>query len=70
MFKIQKFLVEGLRLRTACDLDLQGVEVKRPSSFEIPSLADLEQALPGLIKKVADQGHFGDPVVLTVTYKK
>lgn len=70
LFKIQKFLAEGLRLRTACDLDLQSVEVKRPDNFKIPSLSDLEQELPGLIQEVAAQGHFGDPAVLTVTYEK
>ena len=70
LFKIRKLLAEGLRLRTACDFDLQGIEVNRPVNFDIPSLTDLEQELPGLIQKVAAQGHFGDPVVLTVTYKK
>lgn len=70
LFKIRKFLAEGLRLRTACDLDLQGIEVKRPINFDVPSLTELEQELPGLIQKVAAQGHFGDPAVLTVTYKK
>lgn len=70
LFKIRKFLAVGLRLRTACDLDLQGVGVKRPATFELPSLADLELALPSLIEDVASGGHFGDPVVLTVTYQK
>jgi CRISPR-associated protein Csb1 len=53
LFKIQRFLREGLRLRTACDLDLDGnLIVQRPTGFTVPSLDELEKALPGLIAKV------------------
>jgi CRISPR-associated protein Csb1 len=58
LFKIQKFLRDGLRLRTACDLELSGkLEVQRPLDFVMPSLADLEKELPALIKKAV--GDFG-----------
>ena len=58
LFKIQKFLRDGLRLRTACDLELSGkLEVQRPVDFVMPSLADLEKELPALIKKAV--GDFG-----------
>ena len=70
LFKIRKFLAVGLRLRTACDLDLDGLSVTRPGTFELPALADLEDELPGLIKAVGEAGHFGEDPVLTVTYKK
>jgi CRISPR-associated protein Csb1 len=53
LFKIQRFLRDGLRLRTACDLDLDGnLIVQRPTGFSVPSLDELEKALPGLIAKV------------------
>lgn len=53
LFKIQRFLRDGLRLRTACDLDLDGdLLVTRPKTgFDLPDLKALESALPGLIEK-------------------
>ena len=70
LFKIRKFLAVGLRLRTACDFDLDVITVTRPKGFELPVLADLESELPGLIEVVRSSGHFGKNPVLTVTYKK
>ena len=49
LFKVQRFLKVGLRLRTACDLDCQKIEIQRPDGFELPSLDDLETTLPELI---------------------
>ena len=70
LFKIQKFLAEGLRLRTACDLDPAGVAVTRPDGFDLPALDEIESALPGLIETVGSQGLFGESRVLTVRYEK
>ena len=70
LFKVRKFLAVGLRLRTACDFDLDDLAVTRPERFEMPGLADLERELPELIRAVGSAGHFGDKPVLTVTYKK
>ena len=70
LFKIRKFLVEGLRLRTACDLDVESILVTRPKGFELPSLDSLEAELPGLIQNVTSKGLFGEDPVLTVTYRK
>ena len=70
LFKIQKFLTEGLRLRTACDLDLIEHRVTRPEAFALPSLDALCDELPQLIEAVAQQGRFHEPRVLTVTYQK
>jgi len=66
LFKIQRFLRDGLRLRTACDLDLDGdLIVQRPAGFTIPSLDELEKMLPGLIAKVfGEKNNF-----TTVTYE-
>ncbi|GAB4176095.1 MAG: hypothetical protein Fur0039_18970 [Rhodocyclaceae bacterium] len=53
LFKIRRFLRDGLRLRTACDLDCSMVSVTRPTDFDLPELADLEAVLPGLIQAAA-----------------
>ena len=70
LFKIRRLLLEGLRLRTACDLDVTRITVTRPQAFDLPSLADLEEELPGLIEAVATKGLFGERRVLTVKYGK
>ena len=70
LFKIRKFLAEGLRLRTACDLDVCEVMVTRPGGFALPELGEIESELPGLIEAVGSKGLFGDARVLTVKYEK
>ena len=58
LFKIRRFLRDGLRLRTACDLELSGeLVVKRPEGFVVPLLGEIEKELPTLIKKAV--GGFG-----------
>jgi CRISPR-associated protein Csb1 len=50
LWKIQRFLTDGLRLRTACDLEAHGeLVVQRPAAFKLPTIDELEKALPGLI---------------------
>lgn len=71
LFKIQKFLRDGLRLRTACDLEIkegEKLEVQRPKEFAMPSLADLENELPSLIKGAAQD--FASPTDTTLTYEE
>jgi len=71
LFKIQKFLRDGLRLRTACDLEIKEnskLEVQRPKEFAMPSLSELETELPGLIKAAA-QG-FAKPTDTTLSYEE
>lgn len=68
LYKIQRVLRDGLRLRTACDLEPTGpLDIKRPMNFSLPSIADLEAALPALIKACGDS--FADPPVTRVQYK-
>ena len=68
LFKIQRFLRDGLRLRTACDLEVAGeLETKRPDGFALPSLEEIEAALPGLIQ-MSSNG-FASPPTTIVTYK-
>lgn len=73
LFKIQKFLDVGLRLRTACDLTLaSNPTVMRPEAFTLPPLGQIEETLPGLIKTVRDEGKFNGNAdgVITVVYEK
>jgi CRISPR-associated protein Csb1 len=65
LYKIRAFLEYGLRLRTACDLECGGVEIQRPTGFELPTLSDLERTLPSLIDAARSDGKFE---VTTVTY--
>lgn len=70
LYKIRRFLRTGLRLRTACDLEVVdgGLRATRPVGFEVPEEDDLAEALPGLIEAVAAEGRFADPPVTTMTY--
>ena len=68
LFKVQSFLAVGLRLRTACDLDVTAVRVVRPETFALPALGELSTELPGLIAAVAQRGLFHEPRAVTVTF--
>lgn len=54
LFKILRFLNDGLRLRTACDFDSQNLKVTRPKNLTIENtealLSELENELPNLIR--------------------
>ena len=71
LWKVRKFLETGLRLRTACDLDMDGEPtVTRPrDGFSVPSTAELESELPALIAACASEGLFADPAVTRLTFK-
>ena len=70
LFKIESFLDRGLRLRTACDLMLEGdPEVTRPAGFVVPALRELEDQMPGLIATVAAGGRFASPPVTVVLHQ-
>ena len=71
LWKVRKFLETGLRLRTACDLDMvDDLEVTRPGGFDVPPTSELEAALPGLIQACASDGLFADPPVTELTFSK
>jgi CRISPR-associated protein Csb1 len=68
LFKVQRFLERGLRLRTACDLMPVGpIQIQRPSGFELPSLEGLSAAMPALIGEA--RHNFADPAITEVTFK-
>ncbi|MDB4958290.1 MAG: CRISPR-associated protein [Myxococcales bacterium] len=69
LFKIRSFLAGGLRLRTACDLEVIGEPaVTRPKEFALPTLDTLRAALPTMISECA--ASFGGTAGVTrVVYK-
>jgi len=70
LFKIQRFLATGLRLRTACDLECYKLRTTRPEGFNVPALGELEAVMRGLIEAVANEGRFNEPRVTEITYRK
>ena len=56
LWELRTLLDQPLRLRTACDLDLDSIEVRRPSGWELPSADDLAS-------EIADSGVTFDTAV-------
>jgi CRISPR-associated protein Csb1 len=67
LYKIRAFLENGLRLRTACDLECKGIVVQRPAGFTLPTLSSLVNEMPALIETAKADAEFE---VTTVTYRK
>jgi len=67
LYKIHALLENGLRLRTACDLECDVITVKRPEGLNLPELPELTKVLPGLIAKAKTDADFK---TTTVTYRK
>lgn len=69
LFKIRMVLKNGLRFRTACDLEQEGeLRVTRPESFALPTIEELDNRMPGLINRASI--HFSEPRVTIVKYEK
>lgn len=70
LFKIQALLDSGLRLRTACDLEVKesGMVAKRPTGFVLPTLDELKAVLPNLIATVAKEQKWPDDRVTRVNW--
>jgi CRISPR-associated protein Csb1 len=68
LFKVRRFLSTGLRLRTACDLEMDGdLTVMRPSGFAIPDETQLLGECKTLI--AACKSLFADPAITEVEWK-
>jgi CRISPR-associated protein Csb1 len=67
LYKIRALLDSPFRPRTACDLEVTSITVKRPDGYTLPTLAELTAALPGLIKAASDR--FAVPAVTTVVFE-
>jgi CRISPR-associated protein Csb1 len=68
LWKIQRFLSIGGRLRTACDLEAQAVTVKRPVGFELPTIDVLETVIREQIARCTELGLFASPAKTVVPY--
>lgn len=70
LWKVRKFLEVGLRLRTACDLELPDGEGsivgKRPTGYVLPPTAELEAELGGHISRCGSL--FASPAVTKLTW--
>ncbi|MEP0848058.1 MAG: type I-U CRISPR-associated protein Cas7 [Phycisphaerae bacterium] len=71
LFKICRFLSTGLRLRTACDLEIagDGLVATRPDDFKIASEANLLTECTRLIKTCAEKRLFANPPITEVEWK-
>jgi CRISPR-associated protein Csb1 len=67
LYKIRALLDKPFRPRTACDLEVQSIEVKRPDGYVLPTLNELESVLPKLIKTASKS--FASPPTTTVTFE-
>jgi len=71
LFKVQRFLSTGLRLRTACDLETtNGLNVTRPEGFEVPPDEVLLDLLKGKIKACKAAKLFPEESITEIEWKK
>ncbi len=70
LFKIRRFLSSGLRLRTACDLEVKGdIRVTRPQNgFSVPNENDLLAECQEWIRRCRDARLFAEPPVTQVKW--
>jgi len=67
LFKVRRFLSTGLRLRTACDLELDGkLTVTRPDKFTVSEEKHLLSECSALIERC--KSHFSDPAITEVQW--
>ncbi|MBI4026455.1 MAG: type I-U CRISPR-associated protein Cas7 [Verrucomicrobia bacterium] len=71
LFKVRRFLATGLRLRTACDLEVGGeLQVIRPGTgFTVPDESTLLTECRRLIEQCANAKLFAAPRVTEVTWQ-
>ncbi len=70
LYKIRRFISTGLRLRTACDLDLipdSDIKVTSPKDFTLPAEAVLLEKVKTGIKACAEKNLFAQPAVTELT---
>lgn len=69
LYKVRRFLDDDLRLRTACDLEVVDIKVKRPDGYKLETSEELAGRLKQLIAKLAQNGEFASPAILEVQSK-
>jgi CRISPR-associated protein Csb1 len=74
LWKIRRFLDSNMRLRTACELELDddnnSIQVKRPKEFSLAKTTDLDEAIHDLIGQCAEQKLFAEPRTTELTWSK
>jgi CRISPR-associated protein Csb1 len=71
VFKIQRFLKLGLRLRTACDLEaVDGLKVTRPDTFTLPDEKPIKDAMRSALSACIKEKLFAEPPVTKVTFEE
>lgn len=68
LFKIRKFLSEGMRLRTACDLTCVELRATAPEGWAVPELSELRDVIPTFVDRLTKERAIGES--LTVQYRK
>ncbi len=69
LYKIRRFLREGLKLRTACDFETkEGPKVTKPEGFVLPTLDKLEGKIPSLIEACSEKGLFSTPSITRLEF--
>lgn len=69
LLKVRRFLSHGLRLRTACDLEVDGdIVVKRVKDFAIPETPVLLAECKRLIAECEKKGLFATPTVTEILW--
>lgn len=68
MWKVRHLLDEGLRLRTACDLDVVEFRVTRPREYTLPDAATMQSRIADLLAVATKAGHFATPAVTKVRW--
>lgn len=68
VYKVQAFLDRGLRLRTACDLRVESVDVTKPVGYDLPSEGDTVAAIAELIAAATKEGVFASPPVTNAEF--
>jgi len=61
LWKTRRFLENGARLRTACDLAVSSLAVKRPEGWVLPAMTDLETTIKKCIAQCRTEHLFAEP---------
>ncbi len=67
LLKVRRFLDTSLRLRTACDFQVDSIRAKKPGDFELPAAAELLKEVQAAIQACAPM--FASPAVTRLTTK-
>lgn len=71
LYKIERFLRTGIRLRTECDLAVVGdLKVTAPDNFTVPKKDVLEKAVKDAVTTCRAEKLFADPAVTEVVYEE